>query len=390
VSRRADNRKVEEDRYRAIERELLDAKEELESAFHYAAIGKAIVGLDGSFLRVNRALCELVGYSEEELLAVSFQEITHPADLDDDLDFVRQMIAGEIDTYQMEKRYLGKDGTSIPVLLSVSLVRSPDGEPLRFVSQIQDWRNEIERRELARELEARRRADALSVLAGGLAHDFNNLLVGILGHASLALADVDPSSRARAHLLEVERAARGIAHLTDQMLAYSGKTWLELAPLDPASHVRGVVEAMRPTLPSGVKIHWSLAPDTPSVAADATHLARVTESLLVNAAEAVDGDGTVSVGTGTLYLTRSALDSYSIGREAEPGLFAYIEVADDGAGMDAETQSRMFEPFFTTKFQGRGLGLASVEGLVRSHRGALAVRSEPGGGTRVRLLLPAA
>jgi signal transduction histidine kinase len=276
------------------------------------------------------------------------------------------------------------------VLLSVSLVRSPDGEPLRFVSQIQDWRNEIERRELARELEARRRADALSVLAGGLAHDFNNLLVGILGHASLALSDVDPSSRARAHLLEVERAARGIAHLTDQMLAYSGKTWLELAPLDPASHVRSVVEAMRPTLPSGVTIHWSLAPDTPSVAADATHLARVTESLLVNAAEAVDGNGTVSVGTGTLYLTRSALDSYSIGREAEPGLFAYIEVADDGAGMDAETQSRMFEPFFTTKFQGRGLGLASVQGLVRSHRGALVVQSEPGGGTRVRLLLPAA
>ena len=380
----------DEGRYLEIERELRDARDELESAFDYAAIGKAIVGLDGSWLKVNRALCELVGYSEQELRATSFQDITHPDDLDADLAFVRRLLAGEIETYQMEKRYFAKDGSCIPVLLSVSLLRSPEGEPLRFISQIQDWRNEVQRRELAREIEEHRRADALKVLAGGLAHDFNNLLVGILGHTSLALGDVEPSSRAAMHLQEVERAARSVAHLTDQMLAFSGKTWLELEPLDPVTHVRDVVEEMRPTLPDGVEISWSLAPDTPSVTADATHLARITESLLANAAEAVEGDGTVCVGTGTLYLTRPALDSYSVGREAQPGLFAYIEVADDGVGMDEETRSRMFEPFYTTKFQGRGLGLALVQGLVRSHRGALAVHSAPGKGTRVRLLLPAA
>ncbi len=89
-------------------------------------------------------------------------------------------------------------------------------------------------------------------------------------------------------------------------------------------------------------------------------------------------------------MAQAALDAYSVGGDASPGLFAYLDVADDGAGMSADVRHRMFEPFFTTKFQGRGLGLAAVDGLVRGHGGAIAVQSAPGAGTRVRLLLPAA
>ena len=100
--------------------------------------------------------------------------------------------------------------------------------------------------------------------------------------------------------------------------------------------------------------------------------------------------GVVSIATGGVHLTRAVLDSYAIGREAEPGLYGFVEVADSGVGMDDETRARMFEPFFTTKFTGRGLGLASVDGLIRAHHGALVVDSAPGTGTRVRVLLPAA
>jgi two-component system sensor histidine kinase UhpB len=108
------------------------------SAFEYAAIGKALVAVDGRWIEVNRALCEIVGYSEQELLGLTFQAITHPEDLDTDLAYVRQMIAGQIRTYQMEKRYFHKQGHVVWILLSVSLVRDPDGQPLYFISEIQD------------------------------------------------------------------------------------------------------------------------------------------------------------------------------------------------------------------------------------------------------------
>ena len=109
-----------------------------QSAFEFAAIGMAIVSPEGKWLRVNRSICEITGYSEAELLKRTFQDITHPDDLELNLENVRKMLASEIDTYQMEKRYFHKDGTIVWVLLSVSLVRTKSGEPLFFISQIQD------------------------------------------------------------------------------------------------------------------------------------------------------------------------------------------------------------------------------------------------------------
>ena len=109
-----------------------------QSAFEFAAIGMAIVSPEGKWLRVNRSICEITGYSEAELLKRTFQDITHPDDLEPDLENVRKMLAGEIDTYQMEKRYFHKNGSIVWVLLSVSLVRTKSGEPLFFIGQIQD------------------------------------------------------------------------------------------------------------------------------------------------------------------------------------------------------------------------------------------------------------
>jgi two-component system cell cycle sensor histidine kinase/response regulator CckA len=371
------------------QRQLREANDEFESAFRYAAIGMSLVSLDGHWLKVNQSLCDLVGFSEEELLALSFQDITHPDDLQEDLDYVEQLIAGEIDAYQMEKRYIRKDGSVVPVLLSVSLVRDRDGAPARFVSQIQDRTSDVQRRALELELSERRRADALNVLAGGVAHDFNNLLVGILGHTSLALGDLPEGSSTRHHLQEVESSARQIAALTDQMLAFSGNAWRELADIELGEFAREMCDELR-AAHSEVTVQLSAAPNVPAVRVDPAQLRRITSSLLDNAVEALDTtEGTVSISTGTVHLTRSALDSYAVGAEAAPGPFAYVEVADDGCGMTDEVRSRMLEPFFTTKFQGRGLGLAAVDGLVRGHRGALAVQSVPGIGTKVRVLLPA-
>jgi PAS domain S-box-containing protein len=109
-----------------------------QSAFEFAAIGMALVSPEGKWLRVNRSVCKITGYSEAELLERTFQDITHPDDLEADLENVRKMLAGEIDTYQMEKRYFHKNGSIVWILLSVSLVRTKSGDPLFFIGQIQD------------------------------------------------------------------------------------------------------------------------------------------------------------------------------------------------------------------------------------------------------------
>ena len=109
-----------------------------QSAFEFAAIGMALVSPEGKWLQVNRSVCKITGYSEAELLERTFQDITHPDDLELDLENVRKMLAGEINTYQMEKRYYHEDGTIVWILLSVSLVRTKSKEPLFFISQIQD------------------------------------------------------------------------------------------------------------------------------------------------------------------------------------------------------------------------------------------------------------
>lgn len=108
------------------------------SAFHYAAIGMALVAPDGRWLAVNRSLCKLVGYTEYELLSRTYQDITHSDDINENLSYVNKMLLGEIDTYQMEKRYFHKNGEIVNVMLSVSLVRDDNWRPLFFISQIQD------------------------------------------------------------------------------------------------------------------------------------------------------------------------------------------------------------------------------------------------------------
>ena len=372
------------------ERRQREETDEFESAFRHAPIGMAVAGLDGHWLKVNKRLCEVVGFTEAELLELSFQEITHPSDLEHDLARSAELLAGEVDTIQLEKRYIRKDGSTVPVRVSVSLTRDRDGTPVRFIAQIQDRTNDEHRRELEHELSERRRDDSLTVLAGGVAHDFNNLLVGILGHTSMALSEVPEGSRARLHLEQVELSARRVAEVTDQMLAFSGNAWRELVDIDLGEHALEVVERLRASH-TDVKVNLSTAPAVPLVRADLAQLRRITSNLVDNAVEALEGiGGTVSVSTGAVHLTRATLDSYSVGAEASPGLFSFVEVGDDGCGMNEEVRGQMFEPFFTTKFQGRGLGLAAVDGWVRGHGGALSVHSAPGAGTRVRVLLPVA
>jgi len=233
--------------------------------------------------------------------------------------------------------------------------------------------------------------ESLGVLAGGIAHDFNNLLVGIMGNAGLALADLPPGSPVREYVERIETTAVRAGELAREMLAYSGKGRFIVAAHDLSSLVRDMTQLLGVSIGKSVTLRYDLAAEPLTVEADATQLRQVVMNLVINASDAIGDDhGVITVATGRLRADRAYLAATFIDQGLATGDYAYVEVSDTGAGMDAETQARIFDPFFTTKFIGRGLGLAAVLGIVRGHRGALKVYSEVGRGSTFKMLLPTA
>jgi len=214
---------------------------------------------------------------------------------------------------------------------------------------------------------------------------------GILGGADLALNVIPPETPGR-HLVEIIRkSASRATDLTNQMLAYSGHGRFRVAPLDLSALVVEMEQLLEASVSKKVVLESDLPADLPAVKADATQIRQVVMNLILNASEAIGGTkGTVSVSTRLVSLEDrgSAVEFPPDG--LEPGRYVCLEVRDNGCGMDAETQAKMFDPFSTTKFQGRGLGLAAVLGIVRGHKGAIVVSSEEGRGTTICVLLPAA
>jgi PAS domain S-box-containing protein len=224
------------------------------------------------------------------------------------------------------------------------------------------------------------RAESLGMLAGGLAHDFNNLLVAILGNADLALREIPPGAPGRTTLENIRLAGLRAAELTDQLLAYAGRgtvarTRVALRPL--------VDELLRLTAPSlaGVATRVEIADDL-VLSGDSSNVRQVVMNLVANARDALAGRaGTIAITARALHHDGEASPDDILA--ARPGLYARIEISDDGPGIAPGVRHRIFEPFFTTKEAGHGLGLAAVLGIVRTHAGGLRVVSTASGTTFV-------
>ena len=249
---------------------------------------------------------------------------------------------------------------------------------------------EEQRRQLETQVQQAQKLESLGVLAGGIAHDFNNLLTGVLGNAQLALYDLPPVSPVRQYVEEIEEAAKRAAELCRQMLAYSGKGRFVVQPIDLSEVVEGMGHLLEVSISKKAALRHDLADGLPAITADATQIRQIILNLITNASEALgEHSGVISVITGVMDCGRDYFRSTYLDEELPEGRYVYIEVADTGCGMDQATCRKIFEPFFTTKFTGRGLGLAAALGIVRGHRGAIRVYSEPGEGTTFKVLFPA-
>ncbi len=396
IARDITARKQAEDALRRTRDELEQAVRERTVALASAnAILKAVFDgtpdaiyvkdLERRYLLANAAAARAIGKTPEDLLGRSDSELFAPEDARaiDEQDravmdtgegrtFEQQLQIGEGTRYYLSTKGPYRDSTGRVIgLLGIS-------------------RDITERKREEEALRQSQKLESLGLLAGGIAHDFNNLLVALLGQSSLAQGKLPPDHPARENLGKAIRAAERAADLTRQMLDYSGRGHFQVQPV----HLNGVVEEnlhlLRVAVPKQVRLVSELAPDLPAVEADVGQIQQVVMNLITNAAEAIgDREGTVVVGTGTRPVRADeAILWRHTGEPLPPGPYVWLEVRDDGRGMDQATLARIFDPFFTTKFTGRGLGLAAVLGIVRGHKGGLSVESEVGRGTVFRLLLP--
>ena len=359
------------------------------------AVSAAVWVSDGrNALFVNAEMERLTGYSRDELLAPGFLASLIA---EEDIPVMLRHFERRLQGLEQVSRFTIRISTRSGELRHLRVAASPfqfDGRDATILSALDTTdlvRAEEERRRLDLQVQQTQKLESLGVLAGGIAHDFNNLLVAILGNAGLALMELPPESPARQTVLAIETAAQRAAELTRQMLAYSGKGKFVIEQLNLSRVVEEMAHLLEISVSKRAVLKYRFAPDLPAIEGDATQLRQIIMNLITNASDAIgDRSGVISVSTGLIDADAAYLKTAYMDDDLPEGQYVYLEVADTGIGMDAETAARIFDPFFTTKFTGRGLGLAAVLGIVRSHRGAIKLSTAPGRGTTFTILFPAA
>jgi PAS domain S-box-containing protein len=364
--------------------DLVESERLYRSTFDAAPVGIVHVGLDGQWLRVNQRLCDLLGYSREELQSVALQELMQPEEVAGEAESFRRMAAGTLDRHVIdEKRYRRGDGSFMWARVNMSVHRDAKNRSQHFISVIEDI---TERRTLEAQVRQANKMDAIGRLASGVAHDFNNLLTVILGFAELMTADSAMASHHEKDLGEIIKAAQRATGLTKQLLAFSRQQALHGVPLDVNGLITEMTGMLGRLIGEDIEIALALTPNLSLALADRGQLEQVVMNLVVNARDAMPGGGSVTIETADVELESSPFHEEPIVQ----GHYVMLAITDTGTGMTKETQRRLFEPFFTTKEPGKGtgLGLSTTYGIVKQSKGYIWVYSEPGLGTTFKVYRP--
>jgi PAS domain S-box-containing protein len=352
-----------------------------------------VLDTNGVFQFVSPAWEKSFGYPVSAVLHHSFAEFVHPDDAMPCFIYLQDIMtsgrSGSSPVYRVRHRNGGwrhfiangtmyKNETDAQLLLGIG----------RDISE--QVSAETERQKMEQQMLHSQKLESLGVLAGGIAHDFNNILMAIMGNADLALMRVTKDSPAVDNLHRIEQAAARAADLAKQMLAYSGKGKFVIEQIDLNGLLVEMLHMLEVSISKKAVLRLNQFTPLPAVEADATQMRQIVMNLVINASEAIgDKSGIIAITTGCLECGRDYLKDVWLDENISEGLYVYLEIADTGCGMDKDTLTKLFDPFFTTKFTGRGLGMAAVLGIVRGHKGAIKVYSEPGKGTTFKILLPA-
>jgi two-component system cell cycle sensor histidine kinase/response regulator CckA len=363
------------------EKDLRELGEKYKLIFE-KALDAIFIIQEGRVKFANRRTRQMSGYTKEELKAMPVADLIHPKDRETVVPRHIKRLEGENLTDTESFRIITKAGKEIWVE-NTAIRMDWQGQPatLNFV------RNITEKKKLEAQVQFAAKLEAIGTLAGGIAHAFNNLMMGIQGHVSLLLLDIDSDHPHYVALKQIEKEIQGGADLTRQLMGYARKGRYQARLIN----INEIIEKTSQTfgqMKKEISIHRELTQRPHVVEADQGQMEQMLFNLYINAADAMPGAGELTLKTKNV--THRNIKSKLF--EPKPGKYVRLTVSDRGIGMDKQIQQRIFDPFFTTKKTGRGtgLGLASVYGIVKSHEGYITVESHKGRGTTFFIYLPAA
>lgn len=356
--------------------------------------GILLIGMNHEIEVFNAQMEKMLGYSLEEISDLKPAAIVHS-----DYQAIFSTTLESFLTNQPVRRTVEiplccKDGSQLETEASFDLIKS-DKEPIGvqvIFRDISDRKElEEERKATEEQIQHARRLESLITMAGGIAHDFNNLLQAIIGHVEMIRMSLTEASPIKEDVERIHQAAWQAAVLTNRMLSYSGRGGFYNQALDLNEVIRKNETQIAQSANSHIQLQYDLAPGPITIWGDPNQVRDLTLNLVTNAAEAINHDqGEISIRTGVWIPPQGGVVKCTMGKVLPYETFSFLEVADNGCGMDEQTLKLVFDPFFTTKFIGRGLGLPAVQGMVRGMRGSIQVDSAIGKGTTLRILFPPA
>ncbi len=383
------------------EKDLQDSKEKLLQFVQANPIPTFIIDRDHVLTHWNNACEKLTGFSTVEMLGTKKHRVAineKEGDVLADL-IVDRKTDPEIKKHYEEKIYssafaegayngeafcpkLKENGKWL--LFTGTPLKDQEGNIIGAIEILQDITNQ---KQTEAQLRQAQKMESVGRLAGGVAHDYNNALTAIMGYTELAMMDSDPSGPLHADLNQVLKAGRRAQDITRQLLAFARKQTIAPIVLDLNKNVESMLKMLRRLIGEDIDLAWLPETGLWSVKMDPSQIDQILANLCVNARDAIEGVGKVTIETNTVVFDAAYCADHA---GFVPGEFVQLSVSDNGCGMDKEILKKIFEPFFTTKDvdKGTGLGLSMVYGIVKQNNGFINVYSEPGNGTTIKIYLP--
>ncbi len=368
------------------EKALQKSEDKFRHIFESANVGKSLTLPNGK-LQVNKAFSELLGYTQEEMSNMTWQELTPPEEIEAVSKRIAPLLNNEQDSIRFTKRYIHKNGSHIWADVSTAIQRDADCKPLHFITTIVDITErrqaEAEREKLRVQLAQAQKMESIGHLAGGIAHDFNNILYPIIGFTQLSQNELPIDHPVQKSLTDILDGAKRASDLVKRILHFSRQKEPELKPTILQPVIKETLKLLRSTIPSNIDVTTNLYDGQDAVLCDSSEIHEIILNLCTNAYHAIAGNNGVIIVDLNQQNPPSNLD-------LSPGEYICLSVTDNGIGISDKIKDKIFEPYVTTKDigKGTGLGLSVVYGIVKGCNGGIKFDSSPETGTTFKIFLP--